>query len=538
MSPVFTKTICRTLSKPAIVFGIILCSACASLPEGVQRPDSFAYMDTGDTAFGVVSNRETLKHPGQSGFKLLHNGLDAFVARAMLAQHAEKSLDVQYYLYNEDLTASLLTDQLLKAADRGVRVRLLVDDIDLKGRDFGVAALDSHHNIEVRVFNPFGRNVSRWSQFITRLGIVTRRMHNKSFTADNQITIVGGRNIGDEYFDAHPDLAFSDLDVFAIGPVVQEVSGSFDEYWNSSVVYPASSLIRQPPDAEAVKKLRQEFNLRIAGYSDSEYMRALQQSELSRQIRQGGIQFEWGEARVLFDHPEKVLNGRDRKELLLATQISPWLERAKQELIIFSPYFVPGKWGTRALVSLAESGVRVRILTNSLASTDVAIVHGGYAKYRKALLRAGIELYELDNVLSSKQRKARRGKEKGFTKSSLHTKSFVVDRKSVFIGSLNLDPRSFYENTEIGIVLKSSEIAEDMAKLFEREIKYNAFTLSLIKVRKSDALVKHQRLKWREAVHWHKAGEPDVVYRKEPKAGMWRRFAVGLMNLLPIESQL
>jgi putative cardiolipin synthase len=505
----------------------------------VARPVSLSYSDTHDSRIAqsrLLGNSSGL--PGESGFKLLQNGIDAFVARAQLAANAEHGIDVQYYLYHDDLTASLLTAQLLKAADRGVRVRILVDDIEVDDRDFDAVALDHHNNVEVRVFNPFGRNVSRWSQFITRLGIVTRRMHNKSFTVDNQITIVGGRNIGDEYFDAHPDIAFSDLDVLAIGPVVQEVSHSFDEYWNSEVVYPVSSLVKDKPTDAEVAQLRHEFQQRIAEHQDSEYLDALRNSKFSDQIMSGTVRFHWGKAQAVFDRPEKVVNGKERKDLLLSTHISPWLEKPKQELIIFSPYFVPGKWGTRALTDLSKSGVRVRILTNSLASTDVAVVHGGYAKYRKNLLQAGVELYELDNVLNRKQRRARRGQEKGFTKSSLHAKSFVADRKLVFIGSLNLDPRSFFENTEIGVVLESKEIAADMAAWFEKETRHNAYTLTLKMTKKRPAPGTKKPAMLREVILWHKADRPDLIYRHEPKAGFWRRLGVGLLSILPIESQL
>ena len=224
-----------------MVLGSLLGYGCATLPKDFERPESQAYTDTDNTRLGQSRRAEKAAHPGQSGFLLLGNGLDAFVARAVLAQAAERSIDAQYYLLHNDMVGRLFIDQLLKAADRGVRVRLLVDDMDLGGRDLGAAVLDSHPNMEVRIFNPFSRKTGRISQFITRMGSVTRRMHNKSFTVDNQVTILGGRNIGNEYFEADPDLAFADLDVLAIGPVVEEVSTAFDLYWNSELAYPAIS---------------------------------------------------------------------------------------------------------------------------------------------------------------------------------------------------------------------------------------------------------------------------------------------------------
>jgi putative cardiolipin synthase len=211
----------------AAAVALLMIVGCATLPEDFDRSESYALTDTENTTFGRSSAAERATHPGKSGFHLLANGLDAFVARAVLSHRAERSIDVQYYLYHNDLVGKLFSDLLLKAADRGVRVRLLVDDMDFAGRDLEVVAMDSHPNMEVRIFNPFSRSVSRASQFVTRLGSVTRRMHNKSFTVDNQVTILGGRNIGNEYFDANPDLAFADLDVMVIGPVAKEVSSFF-----------------------------------------------------------------------------------------------------------------------------------------------------------------------------------------------------------------------------------------------------------------------------------------------------------------------
>ena len=209
--------------KMLILLGnLLIMFSCSTLPENIERPGSYAYIDTNDTRLGRVIYDEKAEHPGKSGFRLLASGLDAFVARAVPSQQADRSIDAQYYLYHDDLTGRLFTWQLVQAADRGVRVRLLVDDMDLAGRDLGAAVLDSHPNMEVRIFNPFSRRTARTLQFVTRLGSVTRRMHNKSFTVDNQVTILGGRNIGDEYFEANPDLAFADLDVMTIGPAVRE----------------------------------------------------------------------------------------------------------------------------------------------------------------------------------------------------------------------------------------------------------------------------------------------------------------------------
>ncbi len=367
------------------ILTLVLAGGCATLPEGFDRPESYAYTDTDDTSFGKARRHERTAHPGQSGFVLLGNGLDAFVARALLAHYAERSIDVQYFIYKDDLVGRLFSDQLLKAADRGVRVRLLVDDIHLMGRDIGVAFADSHPNMEIRIFNPFSRKTGRISQFITRMGSVTRRMHNKTFIVDNQAVILGGRNIGNEYFEADPDLAYADLDALAIGPVVGEVSDAFDQYWNNELAYPVSALIEKQPTPEEIEQTRQLLNDFVAEQADSAYLQALRDSNLANMIREDKVRFHWGDAVIVYDQPEKILHDFDETEYHLAPLLKPYAEGVKEELIIFSPYFVPGKKGTAFLTQLSKRGVRVRILTNSLASNDVGIVHAGYSKYRKDL---------------------------------------------------------------------------------------------------------------------------------------------------------
>ena len=242
------------------ILALFLMGGCASLPTNFERHETHAFLDTDDTRFGKAIQAKRPANPNQSGFLLLGNGLDAFVARALLAQGAERSIDTQYYMIHKDTVGWLFIDQLYKAADRGVRVRLLIDDIDQGGRDIGAAVLDSHPNVEVRIFNPFGRNTSRTLQFVTGFGKQTRRGHNKSFTVDSQVTILGGRNIGDEYFEADPELAFVDLDVLAAGPVARSVSASFDQYWNSELSYPISVLIEKLPTPQEIEQRINEFN--------------------------------------------------------------------------------------------------------------------------------------------------------------------------------------------------------------------------------------------------------------------------------------
>jgi putative cardiolipin synthase len=511
----------------AALSALLLMGGCATLPDNFERPASHAYTDTDDTRLGKARHDKQLAHPGQSGFLLLANGLDAFVARAVLANRAERSIDVQYFMLHGDLIGRLFIEQLLIAADRGVRVRLLVDDIALGGRDLDAAMLDSHPNIEVRIFNPFSRKTSRISQFVTRLGSVTRRMHNKSFTVDNQAAILGGRNIGNEYFEADPEVAFGDLDVLVIGPVVRDVSDSFDLYWNSEWAYPALVLKGKPPTPEETRLARQELSEFVVQQADSAYLQALGESDLANEIRRGEVSYSWGKAEVIYDQPEKIVHDFSKRELHLASKLSPYLEETREEMIIFTPYFVPGKKGTASLIQLSERGVRVRILTNSLASTNHSIVHSGYAKYRKRLLRAGVELYEMNKKYSDKDRKDEKG-EHGSSEAVLHAKSFVLDREKVFIGSLNLDPRAIYHNTEIGVVLKSSEIANEMGDWFDQNIEQVAFRLEL-----------HTNENGSEKILWHgmENGE-ERIYSVEPHTGFCLRFGIGCISFLPIESQL
>ncbi|MEN8175578.1 MAG: phospholipase D family protein [Pseudomonadota bacterium] len=517
------KGSCRIVG---LVLALVL-GGCSTLPKDVERPPSHAYTDTADTALGRSVDQQGAGHrqPGESGFLLLGSGLDAFVARAVLANAAERSLDAQYYLWHNDLTGTLFIDQLVKAADRGVRVRLLVDDMDLGGRTLGAAVLESHPNIEVRLFNPFSRNSLRAPQLITRFGSVTRRMHNKSFTVDNQAAILGGRNIGDEYFDANPDIAFTDMDVMVIGPVVDEVSASFDSYWNSELAYPATALLASLPTDEDVRRKRHELDLFVTGQEQSPYLQALRESDLARRLRADALEFEWGDAHVVQDRPEKIVKDRSKEAYHLAPQLRSYFHGVQDELYIFSPYFVPGKAGTVFLGELSGRGVRVVVVTNSLASTDVPVVHSGYAKYRRDLLRAGVELYEMKPAFEKKMTK-KRGGLSGSAKASLHSKVFIFDREDIFIGSLNLDPRSVRENTEIGVVLTSGETGSRLATAVDEAIDRVTYRLAL----ESDELG-HER------ILWHDSGE-GRTFSNDPHSSIWKRLGIGLMGLLPVESQL
>ena len=502
--------------------------ATAKLPDNTGRTDSYAYDNLQDTALSRAYDEQVKDHEGESGFYYLADGLDAFVARAALADVAERSIDTQYYMIHNDVVGSLFVSKLYEAAERGVRVRLLIDDIDQGGRDAGTAVLDAHPNIEVRIFNPFARNVGRLGQYITGFGKQTRRAHNKSFTVDNQVTILGGRNIGNEYFNADPELAFIDIDVMSSGQVAQDVSASFDLYWNHELSYPITTLAEELPTEEEAAQRKKEFFEFVAQQQDSEYMEHLRNSNLVRELKQGLHKFSWGIGDVVADDPDKLTEDTSDTKYRLIEQLRPYLDGVQKELIIFSPYFVPGKGGIAYFQTLRDRGVRVRILTNSLSSTDVSAVHAGYSRYRKKLLRMGVELYELNKELSKEERKAMKEGGIGDSRASLHAKAFVIDRKWVFIGSLNLDARSVVQNTEIGVVFQSAEIASHMGNGFDRKIDKVAFRLELLKADTSNS-----QIVWHGIVQ----GKPQTLYA-DPYTSIWKRFGVGFLSILPIESQI
>ncbi len=521
----------RLKVKHSLVTGIVGCCllgtiGCSSLPKEINRQPSYAINDGHETVLGRSFAGKLADHPEQSGVFLLGNGLDAFVGRAVLANLAERSIDVQYYMFHQDTVGQLLIDQLIKAADRGVRVRMLIDDIYGSDADEVWTALDAHPQMQVRLFNPFARGASKNLQWITRFRDVNYRMHSKSFTVDNQATIVGGRNIGNEYFDADPNLAFADLDLLIIGPVVPEVSEAFDQYWNSDWAYPASALT-QPAALEQLNDLRAHMDSVPESEAATAYIEALRNSHLANALRAGSAQFKWAEATVIHDSAEKKARGENWQAELLISKLWPYMQKATDELIIVSPYFVPGKKGAAALCELSAKGLKVRILTNSLASNDVSAVHAGYARYRKQLLRAGVVLYELDEQVK-KEVKKKFTWLPGLSKSSLHAKTMVLDRKAMFVGSMNLDQRSLNINNEIGILFLNQEIAGQSAKAFDQNIEKVAFRLKL-----------HTAKNGSESIRWHlKKDNGEVVYDAEPYVGFWKKFGVGLIRLLPVESLL
>ena len=452
-------------------------------------------------------------------------GREAFAARVLLAAHADRTLDVQYYIWRGDTTGQLLLEALWQAAERGVRVRMLLDDANVRGLDATVAALDAHPNIEVRLFNPFANRGMRLLEAIGDFSRINHRMHNKAFIADNQAAIVGGRNIGDEYFDAGAHVGFADLDVVAVGAVVREVSTEFDRYWNSESAYPVASMIaRAAPEASA--GLREQWATLRQQSRTNEYVEAIRKTVLVQQLVQGRLELEWAAAQVVADDPGKVLRPPSEIETGLLPHLERTLGRPMRELDLVSPYFVPGKEGTQGLRALEERGVQVRVLTNALAATDVGPVHAGYSKYREDLLRGGVRIYELKpSGIPHKRSKESDDKGIGSSSSSLHAKTFSVDRSRIFVGSFNLDPRSASLNTEMGVVIESPALAKRLSESLDTIIPLEAYKVRLA--------VDGSGLEWLE-----RTGKGEVVHTTEPQSSLLRRLWIRFLSVLPIESML
>ena len=496
-------------------------TGCASLPSLEGRAETAAVANTDATRLGRAVAPHAAAHPGKSGIHALPVASDAFAARYLLAAAAEKSLDVQYYIWRGDETGYLLFEALWQAAGRGVRVRLLLDDINSGGLDEVLAALDAHPLIEVRLYNPLANRTLRALNFLTDFERANRRMHNKSFTADNQATIVGGRNVGNEYFGAAADVAFADLDVIAVGPVVREVSRAFDLYWNSSSAYPLAGLVSAAP-GDGAARLEPRFAEARAGPRGAAYINALRQTPVLAELLEGRLPLEWTEAILLRDDPAKTLDAGARGgDVLLLPNLLQDIGRPQRSLDLVSPYFVPGVDGAAALEALAGRGVRVRILTNSLAATDVSAVHAGYAKRRRGLVEAGVRLYELKPTAAGNEPEAVKRKLEGSSSASLHAKTFAVDASRIFVGSLNFDQRSALLNTEMGLLIESVPLAQRLGTAFDTIVPKKSY-----EVRKGG----EDRLEW---ISREPAGE--IRHDSEPGAGFLKRLWIRFLSVLPIE---
>jgi cardiolipin synthase C len=459
--------------------------------------------------------------PGESAYRLVEGAEDAFVLRMRTAQLAGRSLDVQYYMWHDDLTGRLIAGELLAAAERGVRVRVLVDDLYVQGLETPLANVDAHPNLEIRVYNPFR---SRGSLLGKALELASdkrynRRMHNKLWIADGRLAIVGGRNIGDEYFGAHETFNFSDLGVLLAGHAVGTAGRQFDAYWNSESAIPLTAFAQVTDSKAAVAEALAAFAAHRESAAGTPYARHLGQLR-----RRGALglhlarMHQGSDVTMLADDPAKTTRKRDRP-LLMLEAVRKLLADARTEAIVVSPYFVPMRGGAEGLVSLEQRGVEVEVLTNSLAANDVAAVHGGYSRWRRKLLGGGVVLYELKPISGQPVESSL-----GSSRASLHTKAMLIDGRTSFIGSFNLDPRSARLNTESGVVIEDVAFAKLLRTHYEEA--------------KSPALSWQVRLDGRELVWDDVVDGRPVVLRREPEASLGRRLQAWLFRLLPLDKQL
>ena len=502
---------------------------CASLPPGAHAPKthSDALTDPGSTNFG---KQFTAAHyaPGESGFHLFNVGVDGFLMRMEMINAAERTLDLQYYIFRSDESGQLLTDALLRAADRGVKVRILVDDGETVPGDERLLTFANHTNVQIRVFNPFDYRghlrALRAIDYLLHKSRLDYRMHNKLLVADNAAALVGGRNVGDQYFQIDPDSQFADDDVFTEGPTVPLLSATFNAFWDSDLAIPAEALHRPEPHPHHGSAKADKLNR--AGF---DYQARLAAGVPLADIFSGKLPLVHATALVVCDTPEKkqaVKQGTTRS--LMYQPVADAISASRTELIVVTPYFIPAPEEMQLLKDSRARDLHVRLLTNSMESAQELSAHSGYMHYRKVLLREGVELHEIRAMLGSTRGS---GQSKAISRHGnfgLHAKMFVFDRRRVFIGSMNFDQRSRRLNTEVGVIIDSRELSQQAAERFEAMVKpENAYAVEL----KSGG--KRERLVW----HTVKDGQP-VDYDSEPVQNAWRKIEAKALTLVPLDSEL
>lgn len=522
----------------ALLCGALL-AGCAALPPGsdAPKPVSVALANPGETRLGRQFDSAASQHGGDSGFRILSVGLDGLLTRMQMIDAAERTLDLQYYIFRGDEAGRRIADALLRAADRGVRVRVLVDDGSTVEGDEQILALDGHAGVEIRVFNPFsyrGHNDARRAvEFAFNKARLDYRMHNKLIVADNSVALIGGRNIGNEYFQIDPDGQFADDDVFAAGPVARKLSATFDDYWNSRLAIPASAIARGQASRAALAERRTSASppLAAVGPGETDIEARIASGEPYAGMLSGRLPLVWAKSEVICDRPEDKWDGqRSRPGRIIAERVAAAAAGVQTELLMVTPYFVPADDELAVLKELRERSVRVRILTNSLESSDAVAAQSGYRRYRVPLLRKGVELNEIRSRLGNTRGSGQSQALSRFGTYSLHAKLFVFDRRRLFVGSLNFDRRSKYLNTEIGLIIDSPELAAQAAARFEAMVQpENSYRLALVPAPDGGA----PRLVWRT-----REDGRDVEYSSEPAKNAWQRLKVRLMSLLPLDGEL
>lgn len=507
---------------------------CAPMPltkKPAENPGGATPLSPSEeTRLGRELKSLLASHQGQSGFHLLVSGMDAFLARALMIDAAERTIDLQYYIVENDTTTQLLFNRLLRAADRGVHIRMLIDDTNARG--VGLAELSAHPCIQVRTFNPmqsrFFGTPGLWFNFLINADVLNRRMHNKMLAVDGQAAIVGGRNLSDAYYEARPGVIFMDLDLWVVGPIMQDLGRSFDEYWKSPWATPVDRFTILPRGEAALKKLRRRLEAHEKAAEQTQYMANLKNSDLLHRLERGKLELIWAQAELAYDSPQKV-NGKTTSQHV-GPQIHDLSNAAIKEVVFVTPYFIPERDGMKLIADLRRRGVRVRVLTNSLMATDIVSAYVAFARYRRELLDMGVEIHELKPTAAFEASQARRmfGSK---SISSLHAKSYIFDGEVVLLGSFNLDPRSKRLNTEMGLIVNSPELVRQIGELVQEGMKpRNSYRVVLEKPPGGGTA----REVW---ITEDKDGREARFYR-EPGKGLRAHISQGLLRVFPLEGLL
>ena len=505
-------------------------SGCSTLPQQYPQPLQYYYQtDTSQTTFAKIFQPLREQHPNLTGYHILYDPLEALATRIHLIDKAEKTLDLQYYIWDNDRIGALALHSIINAADRGVKVRLLIDDNNAKQMEGILLALDQHANIDVKLYNPYGFRQYRGMDILLDLKRVNRRMHNKSFIVDNQIALIGGRNMSDQYYNLSDKYQFSDVDIILVGPASDDISASFDEYWNDDYAYPVLDVVNYKKSPLRFPELKAELDEHAHETAVQNYLNLANRSQAFERWLNENIQLDWVEADVVKDPPSKI-KSRAAKEEHLNFQLLGHLDKPEHSVDIVSAYFVPEKQGADRLKKLANQDIKVRVLTNSYQANDVPVVHAFYAKYRQDLLKNNVQLFEFlsapetEHLNSNTEELASKAKisMKGLSRSSLHAKMMAIDEKQVFIGSFNFDPRSAYLNTEIGVLLHSPTLAKNVHQTMDDNLGKYAYRL---------ALNANDKINW----HLQRSNGKTRTYEKEPKMKWWERASMKVVSWLPLE---
>lgn len=508
---------------------VLVLTACSSVEIDTKRNLTYAYDEGFQTMLGeLFASGMDKQNSGSSGFLVLDSGREAFLKRLAIISAAEKAIDLQYYIWNSDQSGRILAQQLLMAADKGVYVRLLLDDFNVGDRDNVFGVMDAHPNIELRLYNPNAsrKGLAKVFGLLGNFGRLNQRMHNKSIVVDGSVAVVGGRNIGDEYFDLHEEMNFRDRDVLAIGKIVADVSKSFDAYWNNDRAFSALQFSDKQPSFSDIEVLREELNTRTV--QEMKTVQKLYQlnSLFDEQLEQWLDQFVWADAELIFDKPASFDDEESDQVKRVALKLAELSQNVNKELIIESAYLIPGDGGIELMANLGKKGVHVSALTNSLASNDLTTNHSGYVRRRKEIVESFVDLYELRPDAESCLRIIESTQQcDEDTLFGLHAKSMVFDREIVFVGSFNVNQRSIYLNTETALIVYSPELAGIVA----RDIEENFSGNNSWKVE----LDKDGDIEWLE----EKDGE-IIHYSHEPETGFWRRFSSRFFAIFPVEKYL